>query len=295
MRPLRSLLFVPGNRPRMHDKAAASGADALILDLEDSVPPAEKVAARAMVRETLGKIQGPMLYVRVNGDGTEWLKDDLGAIPCPGLAGVLLPKVEQPAVVTMVSAMLAAAESRAGLAPGSIELMLQIESALGVHNTYALIVACPRVRSVTPGTARDGDLQRSLGAAWSLNGPELAHARGKVLLDARAAGIAYVVDGVFADFQDDEGFLAEATQSRRMGYFGKALIHPRQIPLAHKAFTPTAKEAAYYRKLVETFDAAAASGSAAVSLDGTMVDVAMAARARAFLDLAAAVGTQDEA
>ena len=295
MRPLRSLLFVPGNKPRMHDKAATSGADALILDLEDSVPPAEKAPARAMVREALGKIQGPALYVRVNGDGTEWLTDDLSAVACQGLAGVMLPKAEQPAIVSMVSAALSAAESRAGLAPGRIELLLQIETALGVRNTYDLIVACPRVTSVTPGTARDGDLQSSLGAGWSLNGPELAYARGKVLLDAKAAGIAYVVDGVFADFQDDQGFLAEATQSRRMGYFGKTLIHPRQIPLAHQAFTPTAKEVAYYQRLVETFDAAAASGSAAVSLNGTMVDLAMAARARAFLDLAAAVGVRAEA
>lgn len=295
MRPLRSLLFVPGNKPGMHDKAAASGADALILDLEDSVPPAEKAAARAMVREALGKIQGPALYVRVNGDGTEWLTGDLNAVACRGLTAVMLPKVEQPATVTRVSDALAVAESRAGLAPGRIELLLQIESAIGVRNTYDLILASPRVASVSPGTARDGDLQRSLGSAWSLNGPEMAYARGKVLLDARAAGIAYVVDGVFADFRDDEGFLAEATQSRRMGYFGKTLIHPRQIPLSHTAFTPAASEVRYYRTLLETFEAAAASGSAAVSVDGTMVDVAMAARARAFLDLAAAVGVQNEA
>ena len=149
--------------------------------------------------------------------------------------------------------------------------------------------------SVCPGIAKDGDLQRDLGAAWSLNGPELAYARGKVLLDAKAAGIAYPIDGVFADFQDDEGFLAEALMARRMGYFGKTLVHPRQIPLAHRAFTPAAKEVARYRRLLQAFDAAVQAGSAAVNLDGTMVDAAMAMQARQFLALAEQVGVRDEA
>jgi len=119
--------------------------------------------------------------------------------------------------------------------------------------------------------------------------------RAKVhVLDAKAAGIAYPLDGVFADFQDDEGFLAEATMARRMGYFGKTLIHPRQIPLAHRAFTPAAKEVAYYRRLLEAFEAAVAAGSAAVSVDGIMVDAAMATRARQFLALAAEVGVREE-
>ena len=293
MRPLRSLLFVPGNKPRMHEKAAGSGADGLILDLEDSVPPAEKPAARPLVREALEKIQGLALYVRVNGDGTPWLADDLAAVVCSGLAGIMLPKAEHLSTLRMVAELLAAAESRAGLPPGGTEIVLQIETALGVRNTYELASA-RRVASVCPGTARDGDLQRDLGAAWSLNGPELAYARGKVLLDAKAAGIAYPLDGVYADFQDDEGFLAEATLARRMGYCGKTLIHPRQIPLAHRAFTPAAKEVAYYRRLLDAFEAAVAAGSAAVSLDGTMVDVAMAERARRFLALADQVGVQPD-
>ncbi|HYB74750.1 MAG TPA: CoA ester lyase [Candidatus Sulfotelmatobacter sp.] len=293
MRPLRSLLFVPGNKPRMHEKAAGSGADALILDLEDSVPPAEKPAARPLVREALEKVRGPALYVRVNGDGTPWLAEDLAAVVCAGLAGIMLPKAEHLSTLRMVAELLAAAESRAGLPPGGTEIILQIETALGVRNTYELASA-RRVASVCPGTARDGDLQRDLGAAWSLNGPELAYARGKVLLDAKAAGIAYPLDGVYADFQDDEGFLAEATLARRMGYCGKTLIHPRQIPLAHRAFTPAAKEVAYYRRLLDAFEAAVAAGSASVSLDGTMVDVAMAERARRFLALADQVGVQPD-
>ena len=294
MRPMRSLLFVPGNKPQMHEKAAASGADALILDLEDSVPPAEKAAARQMVREALDRVRGPALYVRINAATTEWLEEDLATVTCKALAGIMLPKVESPATVQRVGDLLAAEEVQAWAEAGRTEIILQIETALGVRNTYELAKASPRVASVCPGTARDGDLQRDLGASWSLNGPELSFSRAKVLLDAKAAGIAYVLDGAFADFQDDEGFLAEATLARRMGYFGKTLIHPRQIPLAHKAFTPTAKEVAYYRRLLETFEAAVAQGSAAVNLDGTMVDVAMAERARRFLALADLVGVQAE-
>ncbi len=294
MRVRRSNLIMPVNVPRFVERAWSRGADVMCLDLEDSVPPAEKPAARPMVREALEKIRGPALYVRVNADGTPWLEDDLDAIVCGPLAGIMLPKVEQVATLRMVHGMLSAAESRAGVAIERTEIILQIESALGVRNTYDLATFCRRVVSVCPGTARDGDLQRDLGAAWSLNGPELAYARAKVLVDAKAAGIAYPLDGVYADFQDDEGFLAEASLARRMGYFGKTLIHPRQIPLAHRAFTPLAKEVAYYRRLLEAFDAAVAAGSAAVSLDGTMVDVAMAERARRFLALVEQVGVQPE-
>lgn len=277
----------------MHEKAAGAGADALILDLEDSVPPAEKPAARRMVREALEKIRGPALYVRVNADGTPWLEEDVAAVVCEGLDGIMLPKAEQVATLEIVADLLTAAEARAGLPPGRTEIILQIETALGVRNTYALAAASRRVASVCPGTARDGDLQRDLGASWSLNGPELAYARGKVLVDAKAAGIAYPLDGVFADFQDDDGFVAEATMARRMGYFGKTLIHPRQIPLAHRAFTPAAKEVAYYRRLLEAFEAGVAGGSASVNLEGTMVDAAMATRARQFLALAEQVGVQE--
>jgi citrate lyase subunit beta/citryl-CoA lyase len=295
MRPLRSLLFVPGNKPRMHEKAAGSGADALILDVEDSVPPAEKPAARGMARASLDTIRGPARYVRVNAAGTPWLEDDVAAIVCDGLDGVVLPKAEQVATVQRVADLLLAAERRAGVPEGRTELVLQLETALGVHHTYALAAASPRVVSVCPGTARDGDLQRDLGAGWSLNGPELAYARGKVLLEAKAAGIAYPIDGVFTDFQDDDGFLAEASMARRLGYFGKALIHPRQIPLAHRAFTPAAREVAYYQRLLAAFEAAVQQGTAAVDLDGTMVDVAMATRARQFLALAELVGVRDDA
>lgn len=294
-RPLRSLLFVPGNKPRMHEKAAGAGADGLILDLEDSVPPAEKPAARPMVRAALEKIRGPDLYVRVNAAGTQWLEEDVLAVVCGGLHGIMLPKVEHVSTVGAVSDLLTAAEKQAGVPSGQIQIILQLETALGVYNTYALATASPRVASVCPGTARDGDLQRDLGASWSLNGPELAYARAKVLLDAKAAGIAYPLDGVFADFQDDAGFLAEATVARRMGYFGKTVVHPRQIPLAHRAFTPDAQEVAHYRRLLQAFEAAVAAGSASIDLDGTMVDAAMATRARQFLALAEQVGVRDEA
>jgi citrate lyase subunit beta/citryl-CoA lyase len=116
-----------------------------------------------------------------------------------------------------------------------------------------------------------------------------------VLLDAKAAGIAYPIDGVFADFQDDDGFLAEATMARRLGYFGKTLIHPRQIALAHRAFTPAAAEVGRYRRLLAAFEEAVTRGTAAVNVDGTMVDIAMATRARQFLALAEQVGVLDDA
>jgi len=198
VRSVQAALFAPGNKKRMLDKALESGADAVIFDLEDSVPIAAKGEARALVAQAIAGVAAgavgprPAIWVRVNNAATGLLADDLAAVVRPGLDAVLLPKVESREEVQAVAAVLDRQESATGMKAGAVEIVLQIESALGVYACFDLIKASPRVASITIGTARDGDLQTDLGCSWSIDGPELLYARSKVLLDARAAGIVNI-------------------------------------------------------------------------------------------------------
>ena len=290
MRSLQAVLFAPGNKERMLAKALESGADAVIFDLEDSVPIAAKVEARALVARAIAGVAAagaagsrPTIWVRVNNAATGLLADDLAAVVRPGLDAVLLPKVESRAEVQAVAAVLERQESATGMKAGAVEIVLQIESALGVYACFDLIKASPRVASITIGTARDGDLQTDLGCAWSIEGPELLYARSKVLLDARAAGIVNPLDGVFSDLGDEEGLLKDSRLSARLGYVGRTVIHPRQIAPVRRAYAVPEEELVYYRQVVTEFEAGEKAGTAAITVNGKMVDYAMYQRARRVL------------
>ena len=223
----RSFLYVPANREKFLEKAIGLPSDAFIFDLEDSVPVAEKAVARAGVREYAPKIAGDRIWVRVNGLETGFAADDLDAvIGVAGLAGIFLPKVETPDEVHRWDAMIGALETERGLTPGAIKVVISIESALGVLNAYAMATAAARIVSLTFGGAQDGDLNTDLGCAWSIDGPEMLHARAHTLLAARAARFDTPLDGVFADVRDAEGFARDTALSRRLGYRGRKLIHP---------------------------------------------------------------------
>jgi citrate lyase subunit beta / citryl-CoA lyase len=285
----RSFLYVPANREKFLDKAIGLPADAFIFDLEDSVPPAEKANARAGVRAYAPKIAGERVWVRVNGLATGFAEDDLDAvIGVAGLAGIFLPKVETPDEVKRWDAMIGALERARGVAVGAIKLVLSIESALGVLNAYVMAIAAARTVSLTFGGAQDGDLNTDLGCAWSIDGPELLHARSHTLLAARAARFDSPLDGVFANVRDAEGFERDTALSRRLGYRGRKLIHPSQIEPCNRLYRPSAAELDYYACVVEAFDRAVAQGSAATTVDGRMIDLAMANAARRVLAAEAA-------
>jgi citrate lyase subunit beta / citryl-CoA lyase len=293
MRSIRVALFAPGNKERVMTKALESGADAVIFDLEDSVPIAAKAEARALVARAVAgaaaAVAGarpPGLWVRVNGSSTGLLTDDLTAIVRPGLDVVLLPKVETVAEVESVATALDRAEGDHGIPSGAVEIVLQIESALGVYRCFELVKASSRVASVTIGSARDGDLQTDLGCAWSIEGIELLYARSKVLLDARAAGIVNPLDGVFSDLVDEDALLKDSRLSARLGYAGRTVIHPRQIAPVRQAYAVSKEDAAYYRQVIAEFEAGEKAGTAAVTVNGKMVDYAMYQRARRVLALA---------
>ncbi|HTD90870.1 MAG TPA: aldolase/citrate lyase family protein, partial [Burkholderiales bacterium] len=178
MRPIRTALFAPGSKDRVMAKALESGADAVILDLEDSVAIAAKPEARRLVAAQIDSIaaagkSAPAIFVRTNAPATGMLEEDLAAVVRPGLDAIFLPKGETVEEVKSCAAMLDQFESAKGMKAGSIEICLMIESALGIYNCYQLIKASPRVTATCIGSARDGDLQTDLGCAWSIEGTEL--------------------------------------------------------------------------------------------------------------------------
>lgn len=191
MKPLRSMLFVPGNKPTWVEKALHSGADGLILDLEDSVPHVDKIAARPMVADALAQFHhhGSVLTVRINALETGMAGDDIEAIVSPGLAAILAPKIETPQDIAALDALLTQSEHRAGLEPGQVEIYPTLETAKGVYHAYQLATCSPRVATLACAAGPGGDTARSLGYIWTKEGTETLYIPSKVLLDARAAGV----------------------------------------------------------------------------------------------------------
>ncbi|MPZ59913.1 MAG: CoA ester lyase [Propionibacteriales bacterium] len=294
MRALRSMLFTPGNRPELIEKAIRSGTDAVIVDLEDAVPLDSKVEARAGLAD-LPSSDIP-LYVRVNGAETDLLWGDVVAAGRqPDVAGIVLPKAEDADLLRRIAGALTALELAGDREPGGTEIVPLIESARGVRDADALLAADDRVGSVLFGSGEQGDLVADLGCEWTPEGTGLLYARSQVLLAARAAGIEQPMDAVYMNFRDDDGLRTECELARRVGYVGKVAIHPRQIPVIHDVFTPSADEVAHNRRIVEEFERAVAAGSASINVDGKMVDYAVARTARTVLARAEAAeraGTQ---
>jgi len=286
----RSLLFVPSNRPDMLAKACSYGADAVLLDLEDSVPFDAKSRARVLARDFIaGHKNDSILYVRVNALQSGMLEDDLDAIGMDGLAAIRLPKTESADTVRTVDALLTDLEKRRGLERGSIRICPSLESARGVWFAYEILSASARVNAAGCGTAQDGDLQADLGFTWTPEGNEVLYVRSRVLLAAKAAGVQHVLDGTYAKVRDPEGLRVCCEAARRLGYRGKSCIHPNQIEIVNRVFTPSERELDYYRRVIEAFNAALARGSAATTVDGTMVDYAMVESAKRVLAWAESV------
>jgi citrate lyase subunit beta / citryl-CoA lyase len=290
MKPIRTALFAPGSKDRVMAKALESGADAVIFDLEDSVAITAKPEARKLVAAQIdivaasGKPAAGM-FVRTNSPATGMLEEDLAAVVRPGLDSIFLPKAETVDEVKACAAMLEKFEAAKGMKPGSVEICLMIESALGVYNCYSLIKASKRVTATCIGSARDGDLQTDLGCAWSIEGTELLYARSKVLNDTRAAG-AYPLDGVFSDIADEAGLIKDSTLSARLGFLGRTPIHPKQIAPIRKAYAVPEAEVAWYTRVVTEFEAAEKTGVAAIAVEGKLIDYAMYSRAKRVLELA---------
>jgi citrate lyase subunit beta/citryl-CoA lyase len=291
-RPLRTLLFVPGNKPRMLEKARTLPADGVFLDLEDSVPVGEKEAARRMVSEALSTGGfGPWTAVRVNDLKTGLMEADVQDVLVEGLDVICLPKAESAADIEQVASLIEAMERARGIAVGKVKLLPIVETALGLVRAYEIAGASTRVMAVCFGAE---DFCADMGAIRSREGLEIVYARAKVVTAARAAGVP-AIDTVYTDINNLEGLEEDAGFARRLGYRGKVTIHPRQIEIINRVFTPSAAEVAHARRVIEAFKAAEAQGEGATSVDGKMIDVAVVAHARQVLALAQAVGADPEA
>ena len=277
----RITLFTPGNRVDMIEKSNKYDADAIIIDFEDAVPIQLKAQARADLAGVVPKLNTPPL-VRVNNE-PEHLDADLEAVVSTGCYGVILPMAENVDNIRHANTVMYQAEEKCGRAPGSTSLMLQIETALGVVRCFELATAADRMEAVIFGSAEDGDLQGDLKCGWSTEGTEMLYARSKVLTDGRAAGLPLVLDGAFSDVQDADKLVADCTLSKRLGYDGRTLIHPKHLAPAREIYLPTQEQVAHYSKLVEVFEAAEKDGLAAVTFEGKMIDYAMYKKAKALI------------
>jgi citrate lyase subunit beta/citryl-CoA lyase len=274
------------------EKALGYEADGLIFDLEDAVPAAEKAAARAMAAEALTQFygRGPVLTVRINALDTGLSGDDLDAIVGPGLDAIVAPKVETPDEIAVLDALLSQCERRAGLAPGQVEIYPTLETAKGVYHAYPIATCSARVPTLAVAASPGGDSARSLGYIWSKEGTETLYMRSKVLLDARAARVAYPLAATWFNIADLDGLRHDVQLNRQLGYTGQILIHPSHVPIANELFTPTADDIAYHQGLLAAMEEAERQGTAAVTYEGVMVDIAMVKTSRQILDLAQSIG-----
>lgn len=294
MKPYRSLLFVPGNRPAWMEKAVGYGADCLILDLEDSVPDQEKAAARPLVKAGIKalKAKGQAVNIRVNGFSTGLTLDDLEAVLCPELDGVSLPKVETVADMKELDALLTHLEKRMGIPVGSISTPLGCETAKAMRNIYEIATSCPRVRRVGLAAGPGGDAARAIGYIWSKEGMETLFLRSKAVLDSRAAGIQYPTISSWWNIKDLEGLERDARWNRQLGFRGQTVMHPSHVPIVNKVFTPPAEEIVFYQGLIQAMEEAKKKGVAAVTYKGDMVDEAMVKTAREMLAFAKSIGLE---
>jgi citrate lyase subunit beta/citryl-CoA lyase len=293
---LRSLLFVPGTRTDWLPKARAAGADAAVLDLEDAVPAAHRLSARAGVSEAVaraaatpaGQAARMALFVRVNPlDG--WAEaEELRAVVRPGLTGVVLPKVRSAQDVRLADRLLDWCEREQGLPPGGVALVPLLETARALREAYDIARAAPRIAYLGALTAPGGDVERAVGYRWSPGGTETTALRSRVLLDVRAAGVPCPVGGVWTRVGDLTGLRAFAEQNRSLGYEGMMAIHPSHVPVINEVFSPGPAELARCAELIAAVEAAQGEGRGAVTFRGEMVDEAMAVTARLVLERHAA-------
>lgn len=284
----RTMLFIPGNSPAMLLNADIHQSDAVILDLEDAVAPAEKDAARVLVRnaiKTLG-FSGTEIIVRLNPLDTEYIRDDLETV-IPLKPSLVMPtKVSDAGYIQQVSAIMAQVEEKHGTPVGTVGIIALLETAEGIENAYQIAKADKRVKALFLGAE---DLTSDLQAARTKKGDEILYARGRIVMAARAAQVD-VYDTPFTDVNDDDGLLKDAEFAKGLGFTGKAAISPRHVAAINEVFSPSEKEIAYAKEVMDVIEEAKKLGKGAISLHGKMVDKPIVDRARRVLEAAAALG-----
>lgn len=284
--PLRSLLFCPATSERPMKKLPTIGADAVAIDLEDAVTDDLKEGARELVYRELDRFAEQRTYVRVNPLHTGRTMGDILAIVHPNLDGLVVPKVRDADQVRQVDAWLSAAEEQRGLEVGKTKLLLLIESAKGVHRATEIMSASERVETAIFGFV---DYMLDVGIDTIDHSPgaeELLYARSRLVASAREAGRRQPLDGPYINIKNDKEFFEQVRQARRLGFAGKMLIHPNQVPLTHEAFKPDAREVELAETIISEFEKAEADGVAAIAVNGQLVDYPVYQRAQRIVEAA---------
>ncbi len=293
MELFRSIIFVPGNRPNMLERARSFKADVVMVDLEDSVPPGEKTTARDLAKEWVSTLrrEGQKVMVRVNSLDTGLTRPELEAIVSPDLYGISLGKVESTWNIRDVDRILSSIEPQAGVEPGSIKIVPWVETASALVDARDIGAASPRVIALAFGAE---DFTNDMGIERSDTGEEVQVPRSLVPMAARAANVASL-DSPFVLFQDPGALRADAKRARQMGYTGKFAIHPSQIDIINETFSPSPEEITYARQVVDAWEQAEAEGRGSLAMDGRMIDVPVVKRAQnllAFADAIDAIGAR---
>jgi citrate lyase subunit beta / citryl-CoA lyase len=283
----RTALFVPGNRPERIDKAVATASDLVAVDLEDSVPSAEKPQARGWAREKIRQHAGRPMLARVNALDSGLTGLDVAELTGPGLTGIILPKVQRPEDVEHAHALLLAHERAAGLTPGAVGLVLLLESAIAVENAFRIAAAATtpdRPRRLAFGAA---DFTADMGILLSKTGEELQYPRARIAIASRAAGIAAPLDSPFmTDLKDLNALRTDTFRARQLGFGGRLCVHPNQVPVCNAVFSPSEQDVEFARRVVAAFEASEAEGRGAIQVEGRMVDAPIAAQCRWVLSIA---------
>ena len=289
----RTLLFAPGSRPELLAKAQLGDADAMIFDLEDSVPLNAKDEARKNIADALAAGLKKPMFLRISnpraGDFMADLQVLANASSLLNVAGIVLPKADDAEDIQAVAKALKVVESKHNMQEGTLSILPLIETCLGLRNGFDIAKASTRVIGMALASAEQGDFMVDLGGRWTPRSLALAYPRSKLVVDARAAGVQWLVDGVFMNLKDIDMLREECLIARELGFVGKMAIHPTQVDVMHTVFSPSELEVAYARGLIAAFRDGEARGVGAVKYEGMMVDYANVRLAERTLALAGAL------
>lgn len=286
MKPIRSFLFVPGNKASWMEKVIGAKADALILDLEDSVPPAQKAEAREIVKSKLAWLaeQRQRIWVRINRSPHLYDFDDIMAVVNPLVEGIVISKPCGPEDIHTVSSMLSEAEYRNGVELGHTKVIPLLETARSLQYAYE-IAMCDRVPAIVGATAKNADVARALKTVWSLDGRETLFLKSRIVMAARAAG-KLPLGGVWQQVHDLEGLKVSSEKDRQLGMSGELLLHPSNVEIVNKMYSPSDEEVAFYEGMIAALEKAETEGRASCIYDGEHIDIAHVKTAREIIDLA---------
>lgn len=285
---IRSLLFAPANETRKTRRLSASGADAVVLDLEDAVADSEKISARKDAVAALAEIDGPLRCVRVNPLTTVFGAGDIASVVCAALQAIVLPKVEHRRDIEIASSLLSAAEKTAGLEVGQVAIIPLIETTRGVCDATDILANRDRIHGVALGT---GDLGTDLGLPTIKGNLDQAlhYGRARFVYDARAGGHGMIIDGPHLNLRDLDELRLDCARGRDQGFTGKVCIHPDQVPVANEVFSPDPDDVLFAERVVAAFEAAERDRSAAIEVGGVFIDYPILYKARRIVALAESI------